>query len=111
MSFDTLNDQLESVPRGSASKFVQAQREALTKQINSAEAKMAPRHAERVTQAQKRLNAELEEELARLTALQAVNPSVRDSELQALRKQREDGLAFLDKASLRLEAVRVLVAG
>ena len=111
VSFATLNDQLESVPRGSASKFVQAQREALTKQINSAEARMAPRHAERVAQAQKRLNAELEEELARLTALQAVNPSVRDSELQALRKQREDGLAFLDKASLRLEAVRVLVAG
>ena len=52
-----------------------------------------------------------DEELARLTALQAVNPTVRDSELVALRKQREQGLAMLDKAALRLEAIRVLVAG
>lgn len=49
--------------------------------------------------------------LARLLALQAVNPSVRDSEINALRKQREDGLAMLEKAALRLEAIRVLVAG
>ena len=57
------------------------------------------------------LVAEADEELARLTALQAVNPSVRDSEIDALRKQREQGLAMLDKAALRLEAIRVLVAG
>ncbi|TRN79354.1 hypothetical protein DT385_10610, partial [Pseudomonas syringae] len=35
---------------------------------------------------------------ARLTALQAVNPTVRDSELVALRTQREQGLAMLEKA-------------
>ncbi|HAV04187.1 MAG TPA: hypothetical protein DCX47_04175, partial [Pseudomonas sp.] len=38
-------------------------------------------------------------------------PSVRDSEIEALRQQREDGLAALEKAALRLEAIRVLVAG
>ncbi len=111
VSFDTLNDQLESVPRASANKFVQAQRDVLAAQINAAEAKIAPRHAERVAEAQRRLKAELDEELARLTALKAVNPSVRDSELEALSKQREEGLAMLDKAALRLEAIRVLVAG
>jgi ATP-dependent helicase HepA len=111
VSLNTLNDQLESVPRGSASKFVQAQREPLTRQINAAEGHIAPRHKERVAQARQQLIAELDEELARLTALQQVNPSVRDSEIQALRQQREDGLAFLEKAALRLEAVRVLVAG
>ena len=111
VSLNTLNDQLESVPRGSASKFVQAQREPLTRQINAAEGHIAPRHKERVAQARQQLIAELDEELARLTALQQVNPSVRDSEIQALRQQREVGLAFLEKAALRLEAVRVLVAG
>ncbi|MBF7729314.1 RNA polymerase-associated protein RapA [Pseudomonas sp. N040] len=111
VSFNTLNDQLESVPRASASKFVQAQREALTRQINAAEGKIAPRHTDRVEQARQRLIAELDEELARMSALQKINPSVRDSEINALRQQREDGLAFLDKAGLRLEAIRVLVAG
>ncbi|MBT1121283.1 RNA polymerase-associated protein RapA [Stutzerimonas nitrititolerans] len=111
VAFETLNDQLESVPRASANKFVQAQRDQLTAQIAVAEAKVAPRHAERVAQGQQRLKASLDEELARLTALQAVNPSVRDSEIEALRKQREEGLAALEKAALRLEAIRVLVAG
>jgi ATP-dependent helicase HepA len=111
VSLATLNDQLEAVPRGSAHKFVQAQREVLSRQISAAEAKIAPQHHARVTLAHQQLAAELEEQLARLSALQAVNPNVRDSELQALRKQREEALAYLDKAVLRLEAVRVLVAG
>ncbi|MBH3430996.1 RNA polymerase-associated protein RapA [Pseudomonas alkylphenolica] len=111
VSFETLNDQLESVPKASANKFIQAQRDVLTPRINSGEAKIMPRHAERVAEAQRRLAAETDEELARLTALQAVNPSVRDSEIDAVRKQREQGLAMLEKAALRLEAIRVLVAG
>lgn len=111
VNFETLNDQLESVPRASANKFVQAQRDVLSKQFGAAEAKIAPRHEARVEEARRRLGAELDEELARLTALQAVNPSVRDSELDALRQQREEGLAFLAKAALRLEAIRILVAG
>ncbi len=111
VAFETLNDQLESVPRASANKFVQAQRDVLAKRISGGEAKIMPTHVERVAEAQRRLAAEADEELARLTALKAVNPSVRDSEIDALRKQREDGLAMLDKAALRLEAIRVLVAG
>ncbi|VXB69473.1 RNA polymerase-associated protein RapA [Pseudomonas sp. 8O] len=111
VGFETLNDQLESVPRASANKFVQAQRDVLAKQINDAEAKVTPRHVERVAEAKRRLIAELDEELARLVALRAVNPSVRDSEIDALREQREQSLAMFDKAALRLEAIRVLVAG
>lgn len=111
VAFETLNDQLESVPKASANKFVQAQRDILAKRIASGEAKVMPSHVERVAEAQRRLAAEADEELARLTALKAVNPSVRDSEIDALRKQREEGLAMLEKAALRLEAIRVLVAG
>ncbi|MNH09807.1 RNA polymerase-associated protein RapA [compost metagenome] len=111
VAFETLNDQLESVPRASANKFVQAQRDVLAQRISSGEAKVMPAHVERVAEAQRRLTAEADEELARLVALQAVNPSVRDSEIEALRKQREEGLAMLEKAALRLEAIRVLVAG
>lgn len=111
VSFEKLNEQLEPVPRGSANKFVQAQRDSLGPLINAGESKVGPQHVARVDEAKRRLAAETEEELARLIALQAVNPSVRDSELNALRKQREQGLAMLDKAALRLEAIRVLVAG
>ncbi|MCY1183866.1 RNA polymerase-associated protein RapA [compost metagenome] len=99
------------MPRSSANKFVQAQRDALAKQFAIGESKVLPRHAERVEKARQHLVASLDEELARLTALKEVNPSVRDSELEALRKQRDQSLELLDKASLRLEAIRILVAG
>ncbi|WP_070086945.1 RNA polymerase-associated protein RapA, partial [Pseudomonas sp. NBRC 111141] len=95
VAFETLNEQLESVPRASANKFVQAQRDVLAKRISGGEEKIMPTHVERVAEAQRRLAAEADEELARLVALQAVNPSVRDSEIDALRKQREEGLAML----------------
>ncbi|WP_369990112.1 RNA polymerase-associated protein RapA [Pseudomonas xanthosomatis] len=111
VAFETLNDQLESVPKASANKFIQAQRDVLAQRISAGEAKILPAHEARVAEAQQRLAAEADEELARLTALKAVNPSVRDSEVEAVRKQREDGLAALNKAALRLEAIRVLVAG
>ena len=74
-------------------------------------AELQVRAKELNSEAKQRFKASLDEELARLTALQAVNPSVRDSELDALRRQREEGLAMLDKAALRLEAIRVMVAG
>jgi len=46
-----------------------------------------------------------------MSSVQAFNPSVRDREIEAVGKQREEGLAMLEKAGLRLEAIRVLVAG
>ncbi|AMA46916.1 RNA polymerase-associated protein RapA [Pseudomonas alabamensis] len=111
VAFETLNDQLESVPRASANKFIQAQRDVLSKRIAAGEEKVLPRHEARVAEARRRLGDEADEELARLIALKAVNPSVRDSEIQTLGKQRDDGLAMLEKAALRLEAIRILVAG
>ena len=83
VSLETLNDQLESVPRVSANKFVQAQRDVLAKQFDVAEGKIVPRHEERVARAKQQFAAAMDEELARLTALKAVNPSVRDSELDS----------------------------
>ena len=53
----------------------------------------------------------MDEEIARLSALQAINPSVRDEEIDTLRAYKDQGLSMLSKAGLRLEAIRVLVAG
>jgi ATP-dependent helicase HepA len=61
VAFETLNDQLESVPRASANKFVQAQRDTLNPLINAGENKIAPRHLERVAEGKRRLAADTEE--------------------------------------------------
>ena len=111
VSFETLNDQLESVPRSSASKFARAQRDTLLRLVDSAQKTMQPRHIERVEQANAAFTASMDEEIARLSALQAINPSVRDEEIDTLRAYKDQGLSMLSKAGLRLEAIRVLVAG
>lgn len=110
VSFMTLNKQLEKVPRGSAVKFVKAQRDMLEKQVIIAEQKMQSVYQEKVTEAKHRFIAEMDEELARLIALKAVNPNVRDNELTILEEYKKLGCEYLDKATLRLDAIRVLVA-
>lgn len=111
VSFDTLNAQLESVPRSNAAKFARTQRDSLVKLVNTAEKIVQPQHDTYVAQARARFEATLQDEISRLTALQQVNPSVRDDEIDTLRTHLETGLTLLDKASVRLDAVRVLVAG
>ncbi len=110
VSFMTLNKQLEKVPRGSAVKFVKAQRDMLERQVIVAEQKMQAAYQEKVAEAKRLFIAEMDEELARLIALKAVNPNVRDNELAILEEYKKLGGEYLDKATLRLDAIRVLVA-
>jgi len=63
------------------------------------------------TDAEKKMLAELEQELARLRYLAQVNANVREDEIEFM-TQRIDGLAqALRRASVRLDAIRVLVCG
>ena len=111
VSFDTLNAQLESVPRASAAKFARAQRDDLEKLVRQADQLLLPEHQQRTARARERFSNAMQDEINRLLALQQVNPSIRDDEISQLRQQLAQGLAVLDKAALRLEAVRVMVAG
>lgn len=110
VSFATLSKQLEKVPRVSAIKFVKAQRSELEKQVVLAEQKMQVVYQAKVEEAKQRFSAEMDEELARLISLKAINPNVRDGEITILQEYKQLGLAYLTKATLRLDAIRVLVA-
>ncbi|MDO6575054.1 hypothetical protein, partial [Staphylococcus pasteuri_A] len=54
---------------------------------------------------QQSLNAELE----RLEALSAVNPSIRQDELDTLRELRDNAGNYLQKAQVKLDALRVIL--
>lgn len=111
VAFNTLNKQLEKVPRGNAVKFIKTQRIMLEKQINLAEQKMQAIYTEQVIHAKSKFASEMEEELARLIALKEINPNIRDEELETLQQYKLQGITYLDKATLRLDAIRILVAG
>ncbi|WVM92790.1 RNA polymerase-associated protein RapA [Halopseudomonas pachastrellae] len=111
VSFDTLDGQIESLPRQLAVKIAKTQREPVEGLLNKAEKAADADHRKLVDDARAQLRAELEEEIDRLKALQQVNPLVRDDEIKALQLRLADGDLALAQAKLRLDAIRVLVAG
>ena len=54
-------------------------------------------------------DAHVAEEIARLRALQRVNPSVRDEEIAVLEARRATGAEALRDATLNLQALRLIV--
>ena len=54
-------------------------------------------------------NEKLGAELSRLNALKAVNPNIRDDEVEALESNRKQVLESLDQANWRLDALRLIV--
>lgn len=111
VSLETLNGQLETVPRASAAKFARSQRDELAALVKKADTLVQPEHMEKVQLAHAAFRQTLGNEIERLSALQQINPNVRDEEIDLLRRHLAEGTALLNKATVRLEAIRVLVAG
>ena len=111
VAFDTLEAQIDGLPKHLASKIAKSQRETVEQLLDRAEALADIQHAELVQQASQRFTSELDEEIARLKALQQVNPLVRQSEIDALETQRSQGIEVLGQAKIRLDALRILVVG
>ena len=111
VSFDTLDAQVESLPRQLATKVAKTQREPVEALLKNAEAAAKDQHSQVIDEARARFSRELEEEIQRLKALREVNPLVRDDEISALERQYEQGNHVLQQAKLRLDAIRVLVVG
>ena len=111
VAFDTLEAQIEGLPKHLASRVAKSQRDTVEQLLDRAEALADVQHAELVQQASQRFTSELDEEISRLKALQQVNPLVRQSEIDALETQRSQGIEVLGQAKIRLDAIRILVVG
>ncbi|WP_462150794.1 RNA polymerase-associated protein RapA [Pseudoalteromonas xiamenensis] len=107
--FDGFNQQLSAVGRQTASKLVNALQTVihplLVKGNEVAHAQMADIQAN----AREHMETELSEEQARLVALKAINPNIRDEETQFYDRQRTQLLAHIEKAQMKLDAIRVIV--
>ncbi len=62
-----------------------------------------------VEAAETRMRAQLDAELARLTALAEHNPAVRSEELEALTQERQALSSAIENTRLRLDSVRVII--
>ncbi len=109
VSFTAFDRQLSPVNRHLGSKLVSSSQAVIHGLLGQAEAQASAQLAGIVAEARQRMQHTLASELARLEALRAVNPSVRDSELVHLRELKAELEHLLDQTQLRLDAIRFVV--
>jgi len=109
LDHDLIGRLRETVPSQTAVRVVRAYQQPLRDMLVAGERLAQQRTPDLVAAARSRLQHELGSEIDRLRALRRVNPNVRDEEITHLEQELADGLAALDTASLRLDALRVLI--
>lgn len=98
------------VDNETASQVIRAKQDEIRQLIEQCESLAKQQAPEILSAAHQQTRQTLEKEINRLTALKQINPSVRDEEIQFFESQWKALTQALDSASLRLDALRVIVA-
>ncbi|MCL4154221.1 UNVERIFIED_CONTAM: hypothetical protein GTU68_019372 [Idotea baltica] len=109
ITHDIINQRAERVKKATAQAGVAAIRSDIESIIEKADALAGEKLPELIEQAQRSNRERLQTEVARLKALQAVNPAIRDEEIQYFTDQISTAEEYLQRASLEVQAIRVLI--
>lgn len=109
VEFEHFNRQLNAVKRHTAGKLVGAVQQEIHALLQSSEALAAQQAQALINSARLQADESLSAELQRLEALKAVNPTIREDELETLAANRRRVLEHLDQANWRLDALRLIV--
>lgn len=109
VEFESFNRQLNAVNRHTGSKLVNAVQQDVHAILTQAEQAVVPEAQALIAAAKAEADEKLSAELSRLEALRAVNPNIRDDEVEALESNRAQVLASLSEAGWRLDALRLIV--
>ena len=109
VNFDTLQNKLKPLGKDIANKMVKMARPNIEQLIKLGDHKITEIAQAQIREASKLADQILTSELNRLIALKAVNKNIRQAEIDVLEKQRELSLKELNKASWRLDSLRVIV--
>ncbi|KLV02433.1 ATP-dependent helicase [Photobacterium aquae] len=109
VEFEGFNRQLSPVNRHLGSKLVNSVQKDIHTLIEFAEKSVIDEVAAIRTNAQAEMEATLRSELDRLQALKAVNPNIRDDELELLESQITELTGYITKAQVQLDSLRLIV--
>jgi len=109
VEFESFNRQLSAVNRHTSSKLVNAVQDDVHDMLQKAQPLVEAQAQALIADAQRSAETQLRREQERLEALKAVNPNIRDDELEALEEQREQVLLNLQQANWRLDAIRLVM--
>ncbi|MGF1700676.1 RNA polymerase-associated protein RapA [Photobacterium makurazakiensis] len=109
VEFEGFNRQLSPVNRHLGSKLVNSVQKDIHVLIEHAEEAVAKELVTVRENAQVEMETNLRAELARLQALKAVNPNIRDDELELLENQIQELTGYIAKAQVQLDSLRLIV--
>ncbi|NMH66866.1 RNA polymerase-associated protein RapA [Shewanella salipaludis] len=109
VSYDSFDKQLSAVNRHIGSKLVTASQPLLHPLFAQGEEHAQAELQQLLVQAREKMTTQLGGELERLEALKAINPNIRDAELEYLRNQMSELNAYLDASQLQLDAIRMIL--
>ena len=110
LAHDYLQQHREVVNTDTAVRIVRAREQVLKDLVSACETQAKKQAPDLLDSARLRARHTLTREVDRLRALQQVNPNVRDEEIDYLERQQELITEILESATLRLDAVRVIVS-
>jgi len=110
LSHSLIQQSRTPVNADTANKIIRAKEQTLRALIVQCEETARAHAPEILASAHQRSNQTLNREINRLRALRQVNPNVRDEEIVFFEQQQEMLNRALQSASLRLDAIRVIVA-
>ena len=109
VSESVLDKQLSPVKKQMALQLIKALKSQIGPLVAQAEDHGKEQICAIQTKALANMQTKLEQEQQRLTALKAINPSVRQAEIDFLAHQQSELTHYIDKAQLTFEAVRMIV--
>lgn len=109
VDFESFNRQLNAVNRHTSSKLVNAVQSEVHAVLRQSEALVAEQAEKLIASAKEAADKSLTLELSRLEALKAVNPNIRDDELDTVEQERQQLLLNIEQANWRLDAIRLIV--
>ena len=109
VNISALHQQLQKVKKSQARKLVQAQREVINKMMKKAEGYAKQSLQKTIEEACTQFIKQMTMDIQRFSTLKAVNPNLRQDEVQFLAQRVETGKETLQNASLKLDAVRIII--
>lgn len=92
-------------------QIVAGHRDTLRKIISFAESQLSQNIPALISEAEKQIEEQLGEQISRLRSLQKTNPNVRDDEINQLSDEKNQLLEYIQHPQLRLDALRLIIAG
>jgi ATP-dependent helicase HepA len=111
ISFEKCKSLAPSIDPHTCQQIVAGHRDTLRKIIAHAESQLSQNIPALITEAEKQIEEQLGEQISRLNALQKSNPNVRDDEIKQLTDEKSQLHEYIQHPQLRLDAVRLIIAG